>query len=216
MGAVSVCEVARAGAVGSVGRARWGAREARGRGGAGVRRCAAGPWDGRCPAARRCVACCRAWGSREPEPWAGAGGYIYARGRARRGRGTARGRAPVSAERYPSSPLDSRRSRWASFGLREARMGADGRWLGGRRQRREQRLGHGRLYSLGLCRQAWSTARWETGACRREGRVRFDGPARAHRPSGHWLAVRWRLELGRHVTQDRLAGGVGASRATAG
>lgn len=139
MGAVSVCEVARAGAVGSVGRARWGAREARGRGGAGVRRCAAGPWDGRCPAARRCVACCRAWGSREPEPWAGAGGYISARGRARRGRGTARGRAPVSAERYPSSPLDSRRSRWASFGLREARMGAGGRWLGGRRQRREQR-----------------------------------------------------------------------------
>ena len=155
-------------------RVRGGARGRGGRAGAGARVCGSvqqgrGMGDAPQPG--------DAWRAAERGDHARAtgrvGGYITARGRARRGRGTARGCAPASAERYPPSPLDSRRSRWASFGLREARMGADGRWLGGRR-RRQSRGGDtgdympsgcaGRLALLLSGRQGCAAARIEIGS----------------------------------------------------
>ena len=78
----------------------------------------------------------------------GSGYFQRARGE---GRGYFhRARAPASAEQHLPSPLESRRSQWASFGLRDAQMGADGRrWAGGRR--RQSKGGDTGDYTLSGC-----------------------------------------------------------------
>ena len=89
-------------------------------------------------------------GAREPEPPARGVPSSTATGRVRRRGYCQRARAPASAEQHLPSPLDSRRSQWASFGLRDARMGADGRrWAGG--QQRQRRGGDTGDYTLSGC-----------------------------------------------------------------
>ena len=96
------------------------------------------------------------------------------------------------------------RRRGGAVGALRLRAGT-GRVSGGGEQRR--------LREVGLGRQDCSTVLWETGPGRREGRVRFDAPARAHRPSGPWLEVRRPPQfLGRHGPHGRWAGSAGTSR----
>ena len=139
------------------------------------------------------------------------------RGHAGRGGGISTGRARLRRLsntyhlHWSRADLNGRVSACAT--RRWARMGGGGQVGGGGRAKAGTRgTTRFRAVQVGLLYCSVE----DRGTPPRGSGVQFEGAARAHRPSGHWLAVSRRRELGRYVTQDRLTGGVGTSLATVG